>query len=166
MADTFSLTGSLRLNPIWVEESRFGDTTRQADYVQTFSFADGNGTNQSTAFYAANVSLSSLGNTTLDLRSLSVSEFAGSNNVSLSSVRMLLVRNNNANHTLTLAPGSSDGWTNWQGGANQTVPAQGVLFATSPAGGINTTASNKTLLMTNGGNETMNVDVILVGVQT
>lgn len=166
MSDTFSLTGNLRLIPQWVDDTTYGDVTRKSTFSQTFSVADGNGSNQANAFWSDALSLNGTSNTTLDLRALTLSEFGGSGNVSLSSVRMVLVRNNSANHSLTLSAGDSDGWTNFQGGANLTVPALGTLFHHAPVAGISTTASNKTLKVTNNGNASIGVDVLLVGVQT
>lgn len=165
MSDTFSLSGFLRLIPTWVDDTTYGDATRQATYTQTFSLTDGNGTNQSNAFWTNTLSISGSANTTLDLRALTLSEFGATTTVGLSNVRMLLVRNNSANHSLTLAAGDTSGWSNFQGGQSLTVPASGVMFQTAPVGGINTTASSKTMKITNNGNTTIGVDVLLVGVQ-
>lgn len=140
---TFTMSGSIQIVPRVVD----GRAALAANASRQLSLANGTGAGQANGYYADTLSIAAGQSATLDLRALAVSAFGASGTLALAAVKQLLIMNLAEKTAVTLAPATTDGWSNI-GGA---IPlgAASTLSITSPVGGIATSPTSKAVTLTN-----------------
>ncbi len=139
----------------------YGGSTNVPVPAMDLAWGDGAGENSVQEHYAViGATIANAGTTTIDLRSLTV-EDGGS--ITLVEVRAIFVRCRD--YALTFAKGGTNGWTGL-GTAWTITPPAGCWFriVCGTDGAMGTTASVKTIDITNASGSTATYDVVIVGV--
>lgn len=165
MAASFSLTGSLRIVPRWVDDLNTTTVTDTATVNLTFALADGTGDDQANGYYKDVITIAASVTATVDLRSLPLNVMGGTGTVSLAKVKALLVKNRSTTASLAVGGTTSNRWTALAAGAT-TIGPDGVLYVSHPKGGYATSASDKVIAITNNGGSAADVELYIVGVKT
>ena len=152
MASTFSLTGSLRISPVWVEPLDASTVTDATTALVSLSLANGTGTGQADAYWRDLISVGAASTTTINLAALPMNVFGTAGTLDMDRQKMLLVRNRSTSIGVTVALGTS---------VTAALNAGGVVLATSTAAGWSETS----LTLTNAGASAVSVEVYLVGVK-
>ena len=164
MAAEFSLTGSLRIVPRWVDDLSTTAVTDTATVNLAFALANGTGDDQANGYHKDVITIAAAGTATIDLRALAVKLFGGAGTVSLAKVKTLLVVNRSSTASLSAFGSTANRWTALSAGAVTIGPA-GTFYASHPKAGYATTASDKVIAITNNGAAAADVEIYLVGVQ-
>jgi hypothetical protein len=165
MPQTFSLTSALRVVPSWSDDLTTTTVTDSVTALLALSLANGTGNDQANGFWKDVFSVAASATATIDLRALPLVVFGGTGNLSLASVKMLLIENRSATASLAIATSTANRWTNFASDSTA-IPPAGVLYATAPKGGWATTTTNKVLSVTNNGASSASVAIYIVGVKT
>jgi len=165
VAASFSLTGSLRIVPRWVDDLNTTTVTDTATVNLTFALADGTGDDQANGYYKDVITIAASVTATVDLRSLPLNVMGGTGTVSLAKVKALLVKNRSTTASLAVGGTTSNRWTALAAGAT-TIGPDGVLYVSHPKGGYATSASDKVIAITNNGGSAADVELYIVGVKT
>jgi len=165
VAASFSLTGSLRVAPSWVDDLNTTALTDSATASISFALANGTGSGQANGYYKDVVTVAASGTANIDLRALPLVFMGGSGTLSLASVKALLVVNRSSTATLSVGVSVANRWTGLSAGLI-TVGPSGVFYTTQLTTGLATTASDKVLAITNNGASAADVEVYIVGVKT
>ena len=152
MAASFSLAGSLRVSPTWVEPLDASTVTDAVTALVTFSLENGTGTGQANAYWRDLISVGASSTTTVNMESLGMSVFGTAGTLFLDRQKLILVRNRSTTTGITVALGTS---------VTAALNAGGVVLATSTAAGWSETS----LTLTNAGAAAVAVEVYLVGVK-
>jgi hypothetical protein len=152
MASTFSMVGSLRISPVWVEPLDASTVTDATTALASFAFENGTGTGQANAYWRDLVSVSAASTTTINLTALPMNVFGTAGTLDMDRQKLLLVRNRSTTIGLTVALGTS---------VTATLNAGGVVLASSTAAGWSETS----LTLTNAGASAVSVEVYIVGVK-
>lgn len=164
MAASFTLTGSLRITPRWVDDLNTTTVTDTAAPNLAFTLADGTGDDQADGYHKDVLTIAAAGTATVDLRALTLNVMGGTGTLSLAKVKTLLIRNRSTTASLSVGGTTSNRWTALAAGAT-TVGPDGVLYVTHPKAGYATTASDKVIAITNNGASAADVEIYIVGVQ-
>jgi len=165
VAASFSLTGSLRVAPSWVDELNTTALTDSVTVLKSFTLANGTGNAQANGFYKDVLTIAAAGTVNVDLRALPLVFMGGSGTLSLASVKVLLIVNRSSTASLSVGVSVANRWTGLAAGLITVGPA-GVLYTTQLTTGLATTASNKVLAITNNGASAADIEVYIVGVKT
>lgn len=165
MAAEFSLTGSLRIVPRWVDDLSTTAVTDTATVNLAFALANGTGDDQADAYHKDVITIAAAATATIDLRSLAVKLFGGAGTVSLAKVKTLLVVNRSSTASLSVGGSTANRWTALAAGA-ATIGPDGVLYVSHPNGGYATSASDKVIAITNNGAAAADVELYVVGVKS
>lgn len=153
MAASFSLTGSLRLDPRWTDDLNTTTVLDSARANLSFALADGDGADEADGYFKDVVTVAAAGTHTYDLTDLTRNVFGGSAGLDLAAVKVILIRNRSETAAVTVALGTS---------VTGSLDPLGVLYATS----METGWAEATLTITNAGASAADVEVYLAGVQT
>lgn len=152
MASTFSMAGSLRISPIWVEPLDASTVTDATTALVPFGFENGTGSGQANAYWRDLVSVPATTTTTINLTALPMNVFGTAGTLDMDRQKLLLVRNRSTTIGLTVALGTS---------VTAALNAGGVVLASSTAAGWSETS----LTLTNAGASAVSVEVYIVGVK-
>ena len=152
MAASFSLAGSLRVSPTWVEPLDASTVTDAVSALVTFTLANGTGNGQGNAFWRDLISVAATSTVTVNLTTLAMNVFGTAGTLDLDKQKVLLVRNRSATIGLTVALGTS---------VTAALNAGGFVLAASTAAGW----SETTLTLTNAGASAVSVEVYIAGVK-
>lgn len=153
MAASFSLTGTLRVDPRWTDDLNTTTVLDSARASLTFALADGDGAGEADAYFKDVVTVAASASESLDLTDLTRNLFGGSGALDLAAVKVLLVRNRSETASVTVALGTS---------VTGSLDPLGVLYATSTDGGW----AETTLTITNTGAAAADVELYLAGVKS
>ncbi len=157
MAASFSLTGSVRVVPNWTEPLDLVDVVDKTTVAETLSLADGTGNSQGNCYWRDTRTVAAGQTDTLNLASLPLNVYGGSNTLSIATLRLVYVKNKSATVSLsygiaaaafTITPG---GIFLWVGGTS---------YANVPG-----TAAQE-IAITNGGASAVDYEILLAGVKT
>jgi hypothetical protein len=152
VAASFTLTGSLRIQPRWVDSLNTTDVTDSATAAYTFAFADGTAANQANGYFKDVVTVAAATTTTLTMATLPLKAFGGTGTLNLAAQKLILVRNLSTTISVTVALGSL---------VTAALGPEGVLYVTRPATGW----AAATLTIQNAGASAADVEIYLVGVK-
>lgn len=164
MAASFSLTGSLRIVPRWVDDMNTTTVTDTATANLAFTLADGTGDDQADGYFKDVLTIAASGAATVDLRALSLTIMGGTGTLSLAKVKTLLVKNRSTTASLSVGGTTSNRWTALAAGAT-TIGPDGVFYVSHPKGGYATSVSDKVIAITNNGAAAADVEIYIVGVK-
>jgi hypothetical protein len=164
VATEFSLTGSLRIVPRWVDDLSTTAVTDTATFNQAFALANGTGDDQADGFHKDVITIAAAATATIDLRALAVKLFGGAGTVALAKVKTLLIKNRSTAATLSVGGSTSNRWTALAAGAT-TIGPDGVLYVSHPKGGYATSTTDKVIAITNNGAAAADVELYVVGVR-
>ena len=116
------------------------DTNLRTDLV------NGTASGQANGLWFGSLSLAAAAATTLDLRALSVAILGGTVTTGFSAVKQIMISNASTGATLTVDAGSTNGWAQVTA---YLLGASGVSVSYAPVAGLPTTATSKTLRITN-----------------
>jgi hypothetical protein len=163
MPAAFTLSGTLKVVPKWVDSRGATDITDTAIATHTVALTNGVGTGAANAYWKDGVSVPFGSPVTIDVRSLTHQAFGGVGTLSLSNVKLVWIVNASATATVSIGVSQANGWSGCFT-AGCVVPPNGVLYATSPTG-WSTSASSRLIQLTNSTSGTATVNVVLVGVK-
>ena len=152
MAASFTLTGSLRIQPRWVDSLNTTDVTDSATASYTFAFEDGTAANQANAYFKDVVTVAAGTTATLTMATLPLKAFGGTGTLNLAAQKLLLVRNRSTTISVSVALGSL---------VTAALGPEGVLYVTRPATGW----AGSTLTVQNAGASAADVEIYLAGVK-
>lgn len=152
MAATFSLAGSLRVSPTWVEPLDASTVTDAVTALVTFSLDNGTGNGEADAYWRDLITVAATTTTTVNLAALTMNVFGTAGTLDLDRQKLILVRNRSTTTGVTVALGTS---------VTATLNAGGVVLATSTAAGWSETS----LTLTNAGAASVAVEVYIAGVK-
>ena len=164
MATTFTLSGTLKVTPRWVDSRSATDITDTAIATNTIALDDGAADGQANAYWKDQLPLAAGASVTIDLRSLSHKAFGGTGTLAFAAVKLLMICNNGIGNVV-VGGTPANRWNSWATG-NVTIGAGCVVFATNTGSGWATTTTGKTLQITNSGADAMTVDVYIAGVKS
>lgn len=142
MPATFSQQGSIQVVPRLVD----GLAVLASNAGRQLALTNGTASGQANGYHTQTLSIAAGESTTIDLRSLPVSLLGASGTLALASVKTLLVLNLAESTGITVAPGTTDGWDKL---GTTPLGGSGTLLIHSPASGVATSATSKTLRLTN-----------------
>lgn len=152
MAASFSLAGTLRIVPSWVDTLTATTVTDTATAQIGFTLTDGTGNDQANAGWRDKITVAAGQTATVTLSALTLNLFGGTGTLSLASQKVLLARNLSTTTAVTVALGTA---------VTASLGPGGVVYATRPATGWAAT----TLTITNAGAAAADVELYLVGVK-
>lgn len=152
MASTFSLVGSLRVSPTWVEPLDASTVTDSVTALASFSLTNGAGAGQANAYWRDLITVGASSTTTINLASLPMNVFGTAGTVNMVQQKVLLVRNRSTSLNLSVALGTA---------VTAELDAGGIVLATSTASGW----QSGTLTLTNAGGSPVSVEVYIAGVR-
>ena len=152
MAASFSLAGSLRVSPTWVEPLDASTVTDAVTALVTFGLDHGTGNGQADAYWRDLISVGAASTTTVNMESLPMNVFGTAGNLSLDRQKLILVRNRSTTTGITVALGTS---------VTATLNAGGFVLATATAAGWR----EGSLTLTNAGGSAVSVEVYIAGVK-
>jgi hypothetical protein len=152
VAASFSLTGSLRIDPRWTDDLNTTTVIDTARANLAFALADGDGDGEADAYFRDVLTVAGGDSEILDLTNLPLNLFGGSGALDLAAVKVLLVRHREGTVPVEVELGTS---------LTATLDPGGVLYATSTATGWAETG----LTFTNSGASAVDVEVYIAGVK-
>ena len=152
MAASFTLTGSLRIQPRWVDSLNTTDVTDSATAAYTFAFEDGTAANQANGYFKDVVTVAAGTTTTITMATLPLKAFGGTGTLNLAAQKLILVRNRSTTIPVSVALGSL---------VTAALGPEGVLYVTRPATGW----AGSTLTIANAGASAADVEVYIAGVK-
>jgi hypothetical protein len=100
MASTFSMTGSLRLSPVWVEPLDASTVTDSTTALVSFAFQNGTGAGQANAYWRDLRTVAGGATDVIDLSALPLTAFGGTGTLDIATVRAVYVYNRSASSRL------------------------------------------------------------------
>lgn len=164
MPRTFTLAGTLKVQPKWVEAFGVTDVTDAATATHTAALIDGTGQGAANGYWKDQLSIPAGGAVALNLSALSHKAFGGSGTLAFAAVKMLMVVNNSQSDAVSIGASGSNRWASFSAGAVAVGPG-GVLYAVAPVSGWGVTPTGYILTISNAGAAPAVVDVYLAGVR-
>jgi hypothetical protein len=164
MPTTFTLSGTLKVTPKWIDSRSATEITDRAIATHTVALDSGTASGQANAYWKDQLPINAGASVTIDLRSLAHKAFGGIGTLSFGAVKMLMICNNGTGEVV-VGGTPANRWTTWATG-NVTIGAGSVLFATNTASGWATSTTGKTLQITNAGASVALVDIYVAGVKS
>jgi hypothetical protein len=152
VAASFSLTGSLRIDPRWTDDLNTTTVIDTARALLAFTLVNGDGDGEADAYFRDVITVAGGESEILDLTDLPLNLFGGSGALDLAAVKVLLVRHREGTDPIGVDLGSS---------VTATLDPGGVVYATSTATGW----AEATLAFTNSGTSAVDVEVYIAGVK-
>jgi hypothetical protein len=159
MAANFSLTGSLRLSPVWVEPLDASTVTDSTTTLVSFAFQNGTGAGQANAYWRDLRTIAGGGTDSISMTAgLPLNVFGSSGTVQMDNnkLRMLYVRN--LSNTVTLSVVLVDI-------EKLPLPPGGVLLLSRPSNNQFAGANAGDFSILNESGTAANFEVLLVGVK-
>jgi hypothetical protein len=153
VARSLTFNGLLRFRPTWTEPLDLVDVVDSSDLSYSQALSTGTGNGQADAYYRDVITVAGSTTETLDLTDLTLQFYGGTGTLSLSAVKVLLIRVTSAAGSADVALGTS---------VTGTVAAANVLYATSLSAGW----AESSLSIENTGATAIDVEVHLLGVAT
>ena len=100
MAASFSLTGSLRLDPRWTDDLNTTTVTDSARVNITFALANGDDDGEADVYWKDVRTVAGAGRDTFGFDSLPLNAFGGSGSANLAEIRVIFIRNLSETKTL------------------------------------------------------------------
>jgi hypothetical protein len=157
VAASFSLTGSLRLDPRWTDDLNTTTVTDSARVNITFALANGDDDGEADAYWKDVRTVAASTTDTIDLSELPLSLFGGSEPLDMATVRMIYVRNLSTTIELTYAIA---------GGSDAGIPPGGSFMWFAPEATADVWLAGSQLIeIANDGASAANYEIILIGVK-
>ncbi len=138
---TFTLSGSVQFIPKLVD----GAVTWTDSVSSGTVLSSGTGSGQANGYWSGTLTVATGGAVTIDLTALAYSLFGGTGTVAFATVKHLVLINQSAGVSLTVGPGTSNGWSQMSGAI---LGKSGIIVAHSPVTGLPVTSTSKTLKVT------------------
>ena len=164
MAASFSLAGTLRVVPTWVDELSTTALTDSVTALIPFTLTDGTGASQANGYYKDVITIAAGATANVDLRALPLVFMGGTGTLSLASVKVLLVVNRSATASLSVGVTVTNRWTPLSA-SSVAIGPEGVLYTTHLGAGLATTTTNKVFAVTNNGAAAADIEIYVVGVK-
>ena len=164
MPNTFTLSGTLKLKPQWVEAIGVTDVTDSASINHTAALTDGVGSGQANIFWKDQLSIPAGGSLAFDLRALVHRGFGGTGALSFAAVKMLVVQNNGLN-AVTFGDSDAARWGGFSAGP-VTLDAAAVVYGLAPVVGWPVAAGDSVVVVSNSGSAPVALDFYIAGVQS
>lgn len=164
MPAAFTLSGTLKIVPKWIDSRGATDITDTVAATHTVALTDGTAVGSANAYWKDGIQVAFGSPVTIDVRALVHKAFGGTGTLSIATVRLAWIVNASSTETVTVGVSQANGWANWLAG-DCVLPPQGVLYATSPVG-WQTSSSSRLIKFTNVTAGTATVNVVLVGVKS
>ena len=161
MAATFSLSGTLKVVPKWVDARGATDVTDTAIATHTAALTDGTGAGSANCYWKDQITIAAGATATIDLRALPAKAFGGTGSLVLSAVKMLLVVSDSA---VSVGGSASNRWSSFSAGEISVGPGD-VLYSTNASSGWAVSSSSRTIAISNAGTSAATVAVYVAGVQ-
>jgi len=166
---SFDISGSLKviLNMVFGRTLALSTIEAPLNIYTTYSFSFGEAANQITQLYHDSVVLADGANTTLNLYDSGTLKDSFGNDVEISALKLLLVKNNSTDATLLLLGGNSADLPICSDPADQIkIPPGGTFIWTNMSAAGTDITTNKNLKLTHDGtgSSTMNVSVVVGGI--
>lgn len=165
MAATFSLAGTLKITPKWVDARGVTDITDTAIATHTIALLDGIGAGEANAYWKDQISVVAGAPVTIDLRSLAHKAFGGVGSLSFSAVKLLIIANTSADSRVAIGGATADPWVGFSAGS-AVIGTEGVLYSANPGSGWAVSTGSRALQITNLDTVTAAVNVYIVGVKS
>lgn len=160
MSREYTLTGNLKLKPVWSEDFSATVVSDRAVIVDDVNLNSADADNYVDAHYKDQVTVGTTASE-LDLTSLDHKAFGDSGTIALENILVVYLRNKSETD-ISVFGGSSDPWEGFSAGAVTMKPG-GVLYATAPGSGWAVTSTAKKIQL-QAGAAGAKLDVFLVGV--
>jgi len=161
---TFSLAGTLRIVPTWVDALDLTTITDKTTASLVFALEHGSAAGQANCYWRDVVTVADGATVDLDLTNLPTNTFGGSGSMWLANVKILLIENRSETIDFAIQTTASNRWTGWTNATSLAIDPLGVIYAVSPGAGYTVGNSSKILSITNGGGAAADVAIYLVGV--
>lgn len=161
MTREYTLTGNLKLKPVWSEDFSATVISDRAIIVNDVNLNSADENNYVDAHFKDQVDVDTTASE-LDLTSLTHKAFGDSGTIALENVLVIYLENKSETQDITIFGGSTDAWDGFSSGSITMKPG-GVLYATAPGSGwpVTSTAKKIELQASAAGAK---LDVFLVGV--
>lgn len=157
MAASFSLTGSLRLDPRWTDDLNTTTVLDSARVNISFTLANGDSDGEANAFWKDVRTVAGGGQDTLGFDGLPLNAFGGSGTANLAEIRMIFIRNLSETKTIRYLFDESS--------VVIPIAPRGSFLWFADSGTPAPTFSESEISISNPGSGAANYEIILIGVQ-
>lgn len=156
MAASFSLTGTIRLTPVWTEPLDLVDVVDRTAIAETISLSDGDGAGEADSYWKDVRTVAASTTDTVDLTALPLDVYGGTDTLSLANVRLIYVKNRSATVALSYAVGA------------ETIALRpgGLFFWYAASNAAAAAYSATEIRVTNAGASAVDYEIVLAGVKT
>jgi len=157
VAASFSLTGTLRLDPRLVDDLNTTLVTDATRVNLTLALTNGDGDGEADAYWRDVRTVAASATDTIDLSALPLSVFGGSGTLDMAQVRAIYVKNLSATVSIFYS----------LGGVLAEIPPLGIVFLMLPEDLSNNDwlAGAQTIEIENFGNSAADYEILLIGVK-
>jgi hypothetical protein len=157
VAASFSLTGSLRLDPRWVDDLNTTLVTDATRVNLTLALTNGDGDGEADAYWRDVRTVAGSGQDAIDLSALPLSVFGGTGTLDMAQVRAIYVRNLSATVSIFYS----------LGGNLAEIPPLGIVFLMFPEDLSNNDwlADGQLIEIENTGASAADYEILLIGVK-
>lgn len=160
MAASFSLTGQVRLTPRWTDELNATDVIDATSIIESFALTNGTGSGQANCYWKDVRTVAGNSVDTIDLMVVPLKAYGGTANVNFTNLRMIYVKNRHASASLLFAVPDFE----------FSIVAGGMFLWFAPTNASSTPAAtfssgSKSIAITNGNANSIDYEIILVGVK-
>jgi hypothetical protein len=156
VAASFSLTGTLRLDPRWVDDLNTTLVTDATRVNLTLSLTNGDGDGEADCYWRDVRTVAASATDAIDLSDLPLSVFGGTGTLNMATVKLIYVRNLSETESLSY----------YVGGSGPSIPPGGVFLLkadTSPA--TVWLADGQLIEIENFGSSAADYEILLIGVK-
>jgi hypothetical protein len=157
VAASFSLTGTLRLDPRWVDDLNTTLVTDATRVNLSLSLTNGDGDGEADAYWRDVRTVADGDTDTIDLSALPLSVFGGAGTLDMATVKLIYVRNLSADSSLAYTV---------VGDTNPYIPPGGVFLFKADSGPDEFwMAGAQTIEIQNTGTSAADYEILLIGVK-
>lgn len=156
MAASFSMTGAVRIVPVWTEPLDLVDVVDKTTIAETLTLANGTAAGQADAYWKDVRTVAASTTDTVDLTALPLDVYGGTDTISLANVRLIYVKNRSTTVALSYAVGSE---------AVALRPG-GIFFWSAPSNAAAAAYSATEIRVTNAGASAADYEILIAGVQS
>jgi hypothetical protein len=157
VAASFSLTGTLRLDPRWVDDLNTTLVTDATRVNLTLALTNGDGDGEADAYWRDVRTVADGDTDTIDLSALPLSVFGGTGTLDMATVKLIYVRNLSADSSLAYRVA---------GDTPPRIPPGGVFLFKADSGPDELwMADAQTIEIQNTGNSAADYEILLIGVK-
>lgn len=161
MSREYTLTGNLKLKPVWSEDFSATVISDRAVIVNDVNLNSVDSDFYVDAHFKDQVDVDTTASE-LDLTALTHKAFGDSGTIALENILVIYLENKSETQDITIFGGSTDAWQGFSAGAITLKPSS-VLYATAPGSGWPVTSSAKKIQLQASASGAK-LDVFLVGV--